>query len=392
MTAAPRLRILHAPTSVGGHPQSLARAERGLGLASRSVVLRQNHFGYPADEVMVPRWLPPRLAPLAGEAAAWLLTARACVEADVVHLNYGGQLAPTLSAAQVIGSGLPHRLYRAYSDLCAGWDLRLIRRAGVGLAVTFQGDDARQGDVCRQRFPFSIASAVDAQYYTPAGDAAKRAAIARIDRLAQRIFYLNPDLGWVLPARARFVPYANIDPREWRPTQPGNPRPLVLHAPTHRAVKGTAHILAAVEELRGEGLDFDFRIVEGLSHTAARQLYEQADLLIDQLLAGWYGGLAVELMALGKPVICHLRESDFGFLPAAMRAELPLLAADPASLTAVLRRWLTTSRAERAAQGLRARAFVERWHDPRRIAAQMRDEYHGIIAELDAEADLPCAG
>ena len=35
----------------------------------------------------------------------------------------------------------------------------------------------------------------------------------------------------------------------------------------------------------------------------------QADIVIDQLIYGWWGSTGVETMALGKPVICYLRES-----------------------------------------------------------------------------------
>jgi len=46
------LRVLHAPTAVGGHPGGLARAERELGLDSRSVSLFPHPFGYDVDEVL----------------------------------------------------------------------------------------------------------------------------------------------------------------------------------------------------------------------------------------------------------------------------------------------------------------------------------------------------
>ncbi|RME84127.1 MAG: glycosyltransferase, partial [Caldilineae bacterium] len=94
---------------------------------------------------------------------------------------------------------------------------------------------------------------------------------------------------------------------DWRPPplpQGAACRPVVLHAPTHRGAKGTHVVIEAVRRLREvDGVDFEFQLVENLRHTEARQLYERADLLIDQLYAGWYGGLDVELMALGKPVI-----------------------------------------------------------------------------------------
>src|SRR5208337_1045219 len=67
-------------------------------------------------------------------------------------------------------------------------------------------------------------------------------------------------------------------------------------------------------------------------HAEAIRLYAQADLVIDQLLAGWYGGFAVEMMAMGKPVVCYIRAEDLRFVPPAMAAELPLIPARPDAL------------------------------------------------------------
>ena len=67
-----------------------------------------------------------------------------------------------------------------------------------------------------------------------------------------------------------------------------------MHAPTARAIKGTHHVLAALDALRAEGVDFDLELVEGRTQAEAREVYARADLVVDQLMLGWYGGLAVE--------------------------------------------------------------------------------------------------
>ena len=55
------------------------------------------------------------------------------------------------------------------------------------------------------------------RHYNPMTDAWKPKAIAKSARYADRIYALNPDLLDVLPPQARFLPYANVDPREWTP-------------------------------------------------------------------------------------------------------------------------------------------------------------------------------
>ncbi len=247
------------------------------------------------------------------------------------------------------------------------------------IAVTFQGDDARQGDYCRQHFANSIAHETGSDYYTVESDARTRQRIAWFDEYANLIYAVNPDLLWVLPKRARFVPYAHLDLDEWTPVEKETgATPVVLHAPSHRGAKGTRHVVEAIERLKSEGVSIEFVLVENLSNAKARKLYERADLVVDQLLAGWYGGLAVEAMALGKPVICYLRQSDLSFLPEEMRADLPLINATPGNVYAILREWLVDRRGELQARGSVSRAYVERWHDPVRIARDIKADYERV--------------
>jgi hypothetical protein len=129
-------------------------------------------------------------------------------------------------------------------------------------------------------------------------------------------------------------------------------------------------------------------MIEGVAHTEALKLYANADLLIDQLLAGWYGGLAVELMALAKPVIAYIREEDMHFIPRAMREQLPVVNATPQSIYPVLRDLLTVRRHQLRDLGTRGRKYVETWHDPIRIASTLKTTYEGIV-QLRRSPELP---
>jgi hypothetical protein len=364
------LRVLHCPEMVGGHPQELARAERELGLASWSVVYRESPFRYAADEILL------------GDGASrfttvknrWQLLRRAFRDYDVIHFNFGQTLLPRRHFSP---KGWRERVRDWLASPLELRDLRWLKQAGKIIAVTFQGDDARQGDVLEQHVEWDLSEELPAGYYTPDSDAHKRWRIAEFARWADAIYSLNPDLLRVLPAGTKFVPYAHVDPRKWQvPDWPKNDVPLVMHAPTHRGIKGTRHILQAMEQLKRDNVPFRFELIEGLTNEQAIERYRQADLLIDQVLLTWYGGLAVELMALGKPVVCNLeRAADLALVPPAMRAELPLISAGPANLYAVLKDWLTRPRQELMCRGQQSRAFVERWHDPIRIAAAISEDY-----------------
>lgn len=372
------IRVLHCPTTVGGHPQQLARAERELGLRSVAVTIEQNYLDYATDEVLC----GPDTGPWRRMLKRLALVHRARRDFDIVHYNFGSTILPQPVFGRA--SGPVGRTVDAFKRLISTRELASLRRAGKGIVVTYQGDDARQGDFCLANFEISIAHEVPGDYYTPRSDSHKRKNIARFAKYADQIYALNPDLLHVLGESAEFLPYAAVDLRDWTP--PSKPagrseRLTILHAPTHHGAKGTDHVLRAVALLKNEDhLDFNFRLVEGLSREDARRAYEEADLVIDQLLAGWYGTLAVEVMALGRPVICYLRQPDLKFIPDQMRKDLPVINATPTTLYEVMKQWLTVRKDDLPNIGRASRAYVEKWHDPLAIAARLKADYETMLA------------
>lgn len=83
---------------------------------------------------------------------------------------------------------------------------------------------------------------------------------------------------------------------------------VILHAPNHRQCKGSQYFLDAVEALKAEGFAIELRIVEGTSNENVLKEILQADMVADQLVIGWYAMFAIEAMALGRPVLCYLRD------------------------------------------------------------------------------------
>jgi len=368
------MRVLHCPEIVAGNPQALARAEREVGLDSWAVSFHESAVGVASDEIL---WKDEDNVQKR-EMKRWRLLLRAIRDFDVTHFNFGRSILDRIVLNPRVHS-LPVQLYSRFFELR---DLPLLKWCGKGIFITFQGDDVRQGDYCASHFAISPAGEVEPGYYTARSDEQKRERVKKFARYSDRIFALNPDLLNVLPPSARFLPYSHIDPREWRPSESSGPNevPVVVHAPTHRGVKGTRFILDAIARLKAEGVPLEFVLVEGLTHHLARQVYRRADLLVDQLLVGWYGGVAVEQMALGKPVICYIRDSDLHFIPRQMQEELPIINATPSSIYSVLKEWLTVRKSELPEIGKRSRAYVERWHDPVKIATRLKSEYEAAIA------------
>jgi glycosyltransferase involved in cell wall biosynthesis len=370
------------PSTVGGNAQGLSRQLRALGVDSESWAFQQAYFNYPCDRIL---W-SPEVGPLTREFKRLGAILEAARTADVIHFNFGTTLAspvaPRAGAAEPFVARWRRRFLRLYWDALQLAELGLYRLAGIAMFVHYQGDDARQGDRSRAMFRISIAENVGPEYYDDASDRFKRRMIRRMARFCRAIYTVNPDLLHVLPPGSRFVPYSHISLEEWTPSypDPADTSPLRIgHAPSHRGAKGTDALIHAVEELRAEGHKVELVLVEGVSHQAARKQYERIDVLVDQLYAGWYGGVAVEAMALGKPVLVYIRHEDLGGVPEAMRSELPFVEVEAATLRNRLRDLVQMPRTELHRLGRRSRAFVERWHNPQRIAAEIKGDYEAAL-------------
>jgi hypothetical protein len=330
------MRILHAPADVGGNARGLALAERELGFESDVAVFSPGPFGYQADidlHAGVDQPLPVRYA----RRAAFF--AQALDRYDVFHFNFGQTLMQVRKLGRVVD------------------ELPLLRRRGKTVIVTYQGCDVR---------PF--ASCYCRNRACAAGTGLRKPAADRALRYADRVLYLNPDLGHWLPG-ARFVPYASVDPRALQPAPPALERDevVVVHAPTDRAVKGSRHVEEAVAALRAGGVPVRLDLLEGMTRDEVLRRTAAADVVVDQLLLGWYGGFAVEAMALAKPVICAIDEAANPF-----GAQLPVVRATPATLADRIRE-LAAAPERRREIGLAGRRFAETVHDPRTVARQVLD-------------------
>jgi len=168
---------------------------------------------------------------------------------------------------------------------------------------------------------------------------------------------------WV--QEAEVIPLG-IDVRAIEPSPPSDrTRPVILHAPTSRRRKGTEHVVAACN-----GLDAELVLVEGLHHAEAFERYRQADIVVDQLNSGWYGMLAIECMALGKPVVGHLHEEAARQTEEAFGTRVPIVRASKDDLRARLEA-LVASADERRRLGAASRAYAERVHDLEQVTDRL---------------------
>ncbi len=143
----------------------------------------------------------------------------------------------------------------------------------------------------------------------------------------------------------------------------------IVHAPTHRHTKGTEIIIDAVESLKARGFNVELILLENMHHTRIKEIYEECDFGIDQLLIGWYGKVSVELMAMGKPVVCYINTDYLKYRP-----DLPIVNANINTLEKVLEN-LIQNTALRKEIGERSREYVLKYHDVEKVVDQLFEIY-----------------
>lgn len=363
------LRVLHGPINFGNQAWVLSRHERRLGIHSEVVVSSPGPFQYPADCC-----LGRSGRSLLGWVRRLLFGLSAPFRYDVLHLYFG---------RSYLGGGEKPGLGRRLAFA----EVRLARRLGRKVFLTLQGCDARLSDESAARnehTPCRLGQCATAPRCRQILDGWRRYLRDEIVPLADRVFALNPELLHYVP-RATFLPYASVDVESLTPCWPRTDGvPVLLHAPSDESIKGSALIRSAIERLR-QRRPLEYVEIRRLPHADALKQYRRADLVIDQVLTGWYGGVAVEAMAQGKPVACYLRSEDLHFVPPALRAELPLVRLTPSTLEDDLEQALLRQREWRL-WGEQARAFALRWHHPGRIAQAMVQAYRDPAATFTPEA------
>jgi glycosyltransferase involved in cell wall biosynthesis len=304
------LRVVHCPVNTAGVPWQNVQALRRRGVDARLVVFERYALHPEAD------WSLDRHGGFARrQLTQWRALLRLLPHTDVFHFYFGLTLVPQSLQFPI---------------------LRATRKKSV---FHYLGSDIRGKTREQLAFGKKAAAEVVGSY-----DAVR----------------------WV--PEADVIP-PGIDLSRYEPGSPENPRPVILHAPSSRRRKGTEHVLAACE-----GLDAELELVEGLHHEEARDRYRRADVVVDQLNAGWYGLLAIEAMALGKPVLTFLHDAAVRRTEEAFGTRVPVVNASKETLRDRLAE-LVADPERRRRIGAESRAYVEQVHDVEQVADRLLTLY-----------------
>jgi hypothetical protein len=301
------LRVVHCPVNTAGIPWTNVQALRERGVDAQLVVFNRYKLHPEAD-----RSLERRGGLLRRQATQWRALLELLPRTDVFHFYFGLTLVPRALQFPL---------------------LRALRKKSV---LHYLGSDIR-------------------------GKAPSELAYGR--KAGAQVVGSYDAIRWV--PEAEVIPTA-IDVRAIAPIPPTDrSRPVIVHAPSSRARKGTEFVLQACEDLNAELV-----IVEGLDHNEAFERFREADIVVDQLNSGWYGVFAIECMALGKPVVGYLHEEAARRTEAAFGLPVPIVRATKDDLRERLEP-LVASADERRRVGAASRAYAEHVHDLERMTDRL---------------------
>lgn len=238
---------------------------------------------------------------------------------------------------------------------------RLLKLAGVKTMAIPYGSDCR----ILERTPNKYYA------YTILQDAPIRSNKAIIKKVDTWCRYADVVVGQM--DHVDYLPFWNfmrqslhaIDTNSIEPAYPRPERSIkIVHIYNHPACKGSDAVFKAVAELQKEGYEIEFVYKCGIPNDEVLKYISEADIVVDQLVIGWYASFSVESMAYGKPTICYLREDLLELFEKTGNVEeneVPVISADVLTIKNVLRD-LIEKKEELYEIGKKTRQYCEKYH------------------------------
>lgn len=282
---------------------------------------------------------------------------------DIVHFH----CRPTL--------WYTNHLFSSYSDA------HLLKSLGKKLFASFWGCDIRnwKNDINYEWSPCNVCSPHKKAYCKTTSEktikAARKYCNASFTSGDLKIEY--PDFIWGNLA---------IDTHEFSPDIKNNiPKQYVIdrdsdefliyhsfgNSSKRPDVKGTEYINTAISNLKEKGYKIKYVFIDNITTQDIKYIQVQADLVIDQLRAGWYGTTAAECMSLGKPVIAYLREDIRKICPNGI---VPIVNANPQTLETQIIKLIESNRL-RSELGNMGRSYAISYHDRVEVAKEFLKYY-----------------
>lgn len=341
-------RLFIGPANFAGQGWLIARAAERLpdvGAVAMHLLGRNRVYGFSSDNPVDPH--------IHQHSAHWRRRQFAAVSRGFTHV--------------IVEAGRP--LFGKLFDHDVVREVEALRRRGVRVAMLAHGSELRLPSRHRELdewSPFADADWADI-------DRLETGALryrALLDAINVPVFVTTPELILDRPG-AQWLPLV-VDPARWATDDRvlERNRPIVIHAPTHPIIKGTALIEPVLTRLHDEGV-IEYRRVTAVPSSRMPAVYAGADIVLEQFRIGTYSVAAIEAMAAGRVVIAHLHEQVRDHVRAQVGREIPVVSATPATIEAVLRD-IVGRREHYRALAADAPGFVAAVHDGAATAETLR--------------------
>lgn len=238
------------------------------------------------------------------------------------------------------------------------FELKLLKLAGKKIILMQFGSDVTVPSYVMHKYKWNIGKVIYKDY----PNYNEKIAIKNIKYFTNDADFIIGvgELVEFLPKFDIALPISSvIDPKEWKPIKikTNNQTIKIVHAPNHPFIKGTEYLVKVYKKLKNRGYPIELILVKGMRNDRAKKIYENADIIADQFIIGWYALFAAEGMALGKPVLCYIRENLVKINKYALEYKLPILNTNPDNLEENLLR-LIKNRGLRIKLGILGRKYI----------------------------------
>lgn len=299
-----------------------------------------------------------RISALVKKAFQWVALLWTIARHDVIVLSYAGSfLEPSDHTMEPV--------FRRFLDL------KLIKRCGRKLILTFHGSDSRppylDGYVVRNPRKLSPESMVELTR-------SRRRMIEGLEQYADEIVSVPAQSYF---HRRRIVlheflgrPFEARDEMK-RPGQKEKRQLVVLHAPSNPHAKGSDELRKSMHELKQRREDFDFVEIVRRPHAELVEALQSADVVVDQVYSDrMITGVATEAMYFGVPVVLggyyaeYYRQDYCGRVPLP-----PLIFCRPEEVAQKVAELLDNAE-QREELGRLGREYVRTHYAPRKVASR----------------------
>jgi glycosyltransferase involved in cell wall biosynthesis len=276
------------------------------------------------------------------------------------------------------GFGLLHPAYSIWDRLD---ELKLLKKLGKKIIMSWWGCDLRTEEV---DMAYEYSACQECEEEVRQGCRISTEKMKMIER-AFRDADVHLSVGDLVSSYKGIEWIDNaIDCDEWRPFEinempekfrlPKTNKVRIYHSfgssELRGDVKGTRFIIEAVEKLKSEGYGVELIFFDQIPNRDLKYYQAQADVVVDQLRAGWYGSTAMECLSMGKPVITYIRPEVEAIIP----HEHPLINANIDNIYYVLKD-LLNDRKRIKTTGERSRKYALTHHHYINIAIKLDNIY-----------------